>query len=1131
MNPILEDIKTIESEINKLHKEALGIIRHNEARSHMVQQDLNSLEENYNRSMSDIDALQRSYQNKISDNQNIISQIHQMIGMLPEKLVRRYTPQSVTCPTTVDIEYLGTLFENITTDTMSSAIKRFLKKDGNYKYEDMVRDFLRLSAEAESFLVSQISQLKNESIRAISIKRKYAEDEKNILQFRHDQLEQKLKEEEVRETRELVLRRNKFFETDLITCFHQRLSKYLCDCGCADSDWIDYNVKRERNYRLVLGNSVVPFITESESLQKKLIDSIPQYAREGCFDVPFVVDTQKPLKIYWQFLKNDKKNVAKQIQIILLRLVRSAPVDSFDIYFIDPCDRGSNLGILNAPFELNQKIGIYVRNSKDEIRDTLKELESYINEINAKIGTCSSVSQFNQQGQSNIKEKILVIYDFPEYFGTDDVEILKVIVNNARKCGVHILFATDKSLEDIKLIFKDYKVDWTFLENSWIKISTRYNKIYLTNGCSYKYCFEDLKACYKIFIDTYRKKYEEGLTVDNLFADILSYENSAQLKDATDGLRLPVMVRNAKGGGIYELNVGTSNSTHTLITGNTSSGKSTFLHMIISSIIMNYHPDDVELWLVDYGRVEFNIYYKNMPPHVRLISLEKSAEFTYSFLDFLKSYFSEREKLFGKVGVSNIKEYRMRFGQLSMPRVVLIIDEFHNMTQHVQASVEYRTILENALAEYRKFGLSCIFSNQTISGLQGLTEVAKLQIRNRIALSNELNEMKDTIAVSTDNYTDDILHKMERTAVGELWFKEWISRNDFMIRSFKGIYISELERKEILNKVINKNYTIKNDSKIIKINSSEREQIPLDKLQNYFIDQNFRAKFESFSLILGTPSTLDDFFILNIERKYNQNVLLIGRDLAIKRDIITSIILNLSIQKGFRIIIFADGTDPLFLQLKKDGCLRSKTCVVEIFDRISDICIALNKIISDVDKRLSQIQPTFIMWFGMRDIFDEFKVSPNKESISYYNSDKNTSIKTSISEADIEKAKNDPECVECAEELGITVEEMLQSLVSQAQDTQPGEMAYNAIDDTVRLFEKGSKLNIYNFVSLDSGFELEKLRGFRQELFCHKLVMNLSKEEFIELSVRQNDIILDEVSLLYTDGIKSLKFKPFIIKG
>ncbi len=52
------------------------------------------------------------------------------------------------------------------------------------------------------------------------------------------------------------------------------------------------------------------------------------------------------------------------------------------------------------------------------------------------------------------------------------------------------------------------------------------------------------------------------------------------------------------------------------------SGKSTLLHTLISSIIATMHPDDVELWLIDFKMVEFSRYIRFCPPHVRRVILQ-----------------------------------------------------------------------------------------------------------------------------------------------------------------------------------------------------------------------------------------------------------------------------------------------------------------------------------------------------------------------------------------------------------------------------------------------------------------------------------------------------------------------------
>ena len=55
--------------------------------------------------------------------------------------------------------------------------------------------------------------------------------------------------------------------------------------------------------------------------------------------------------------------------------------------------------------------------------------------------------------------------------------------------------------------------------------------------------------------------------------------------------------------------------------GASRSGKSTLLHTIIGGLMMNYHPDELELWLLDFKMLEFKKYAVHRAPHIKYILL------------------------------------------------------------------------------------------------------------------------------------------------------------------------------------------------------------------------------------------------------------------------------------------------------------------------------------------------------------------------------------------------------------------------------------------------------------------------------------------------------------------------------
>lgn len=96
---------------------------------------------------------------------------------------------------------------------------------------------------------------------------------------------------------------------------------------------------------------------------------------------------------------------------------------------------------------------------------------------------------------------------------------------------------------------------------------------------------------------------------------------------------------------LFHIHLEQALNAHGLICGGTGSGKSSLLHMLISSIVMNYTPEDVEIWLSDYKITEFYSYKTNTPPHIRFIGLSKTSDFSYAFLDKIIDEMNRRQTI------------------------------------------------------------------------------------------------------------------------------------------------------------------------------------------------------------------------------------------------------------------------------------------------------------------------------------------------------------------------------------------------------------------------------------------------------------------------------------------------------
>ncbi len=1186
---LLQDIQTIENKLKSLHQSYLDLKALESTHAQNLSAYKEKIDKDFQAAQLNIQNMQRVFQNSIEANKDFLAELTEMISQLPPKFAKDYTPGYAVCPSSVDMNRIRSFYEMVIEDTVESFNNRLFKRNGYYDWKQMTLDFMRMVEEAELCLQKDIQQLINELNRNTQKAQQTTNYEKQQNISAYHKLEQDQKQELALKLQKLQQERQAFLSSELVVGFDSRIASLSVDTGATEKDWLSYNAQRSMAPAIAFGNISCEIQAESVSLTSALKKSIKcfhplqgdsakskvnygvEYALpcnndkerqsrsqeqkawraagvqstkqndtkpKAEFFVPYTLSSFENFRLYYAYGAQQDSLVAGEIQSIILKKLRSYPTDSIHTYFIDPVSRGSNLGVLNASKNENDEIGILLYNSKDDIRDALTAIEKHIDETVSRLGKFSSVKEFNRNSKAPITESLLVIFNFPENFTQDTLETLNTIIKNSDKCGIDIIISSEYPAHYLSIADNASRFDWSaFIKEKWTYITRMGNHFMLSedghNYCNYKLC--EPPVAQRSFVQQYRKAYADSMKIDNKFSNIFNSTSQSEYKDATNGIALPVMIRNQKKGEICDFVIGTSSSTHTLITGSTSSGKSTFLHMIITSIIMNYHPDDVELWLIDYGRVEFKKYLEKTPPHMRFISLEKGEEFTYSFLSYLKDFFTKREKEFLNANVSDIKEYRKKFGKLSMPRVVVIVDEFHNMTQHVQQNYECRIMLENALAEYRKFGLSCIFSNQTITGLIGLTDTAKLQIKNRIALANEINEMKLTLAVSNDNYSkDNMIMRMERTSVGELWYKEWTSTSDFSIEQFKGIYINSEERDRVLDIITHKCSAPAIDKNIIKINSSERTHFPSIDIQEHIEKTGSNT---TVNLYLGSPVTIEKLFYFALEDKYKQNILMIGREthesVDLMKDIIVNMISSASIKSNVDFIVYADPRNDLFNALSSQNLLRSKTCSVKIYTDISEICYSIYELSKNIDSRTYAQHQTIILWLGLPDIYSEFEVSQNKGSVKWPTpvSDHNT---LKIDDRDIRKLVNDEVMQKNANDLGISVEDFLIMISGERNSVsaikERADFSYNAIEDMISIFAKGGKFGIHSFVALPNASEIRNMKPMDKDSFIHKILLSVPKDDYYELGIRNNNIELEEgQSALYTDGLLNKKFKPFYI--
>ena len=196
-----------------------------------------------------------------------------------------------------------------------------------------------------------------------------------------------------------------------------------------------------------------------------------------------------------------------------------------------------------------------------------------------------------------------------------------------------------------------------------------------------------------------------------------------------------------------------------LITGAVGQGKSNLLKVVIHSLAQRYSPEELELFLLDFK--EGVTLYPMAPtsaspdflPHARVLGLESDRDFGLAVLRHIEGEFLRRAKLFRPHGES-ISRYRAAVPDAHMPRIVLVIDEFHMLFEPNDKTAEAAALLLETIARRgRSYGVHLILASQTISGLAALMVREGgifAQFPIRLALKNAIQESFATLGAGND---------------------------------------------------------------------------------------------------------------------------------------------------------------------------------------------------------------------------------------------------------------------------------------------------------------------------------------------------------------------------------------------
>ena len=449
----------------------------------------------------------------------------------------------------------------------------------------------------------------------------------------------------------------------------------------------------------------------------------------------------------------NKMRVNNCLEQLAWRIALCLPPDQCEFLVFNggnPGDSFNSLIKLNKLlFKASEKVMFDANNE-----EFTKHLSQLYRELAERI-SCIRDAGLNNLYELNIREGVnarfkytfLFISDFARITEEQKRLIIKIVSSDCSMSGVFPFISWDMKagfekshvtpsdyslmLESMTLLFP--KADRYYFKNSGNDELMNRFVLGLDNGITNR---EQQKEWAEII----NKRLEKASVVSSDIRKQVLNTTSIWSKTSKHGLEIPIGdISSSKHMNLELCPQRDSTIVHGLIGGTTGSGKSTLLHDIIINSAWLYSPDELQFILLDFKSVEFGIY--SGLPHVRVLSTKSDREYGKNVLAYIVEEIEFRKKLFGRV--SSIEEYNDE--QHHVPRILVIIDEFHNLFVNEGAlgdlrdsniSSQINKHFNKILKEGRSFGIHLLLATQEAGGIQSIDSYLQ-QIKLRIVLKME----------------------------------------------------------------------------------------------------------------------------------------------------------------------------------------------------------------------------------------------------------------------------------------------------------------------------------------------------------------------------------------------------------
>lgn len=669
---------------------------------------------------------------------------------------------------------------------------------------------------------------------------------------------------------------------------HENMKEYWNLSTVYEPDYTSYSCSKRIPEHVYLGELSSEIMDQTTGQQEVAAFLLNQGKGVACQTgnkiigkIPYCMNLEDGISLFLNYSPSDRGLYQKHLQMLLLKLFMEIPAGKLEATMIDPLELGET-------FAMFAKLGAEESRIIDtKIWSQEKDISSSINLMRQKLETMTQA--YGNDKATRLKKeplRVLAITDFPNGFNQNALRDLQAIVRKSASYGVGVFIWANS--DEISKLEGEQQSVYNEIRQMLHVVTAQGNYLKLENAKYPDMALEldlmsEAKNNIPQIIDTIAAGIHNSQQKIELFEDMfedIDNPNTWFRESTIQELAIPIGIKGANT--IVKMIIGKKNGStahHALIAGPTGAGKSTLLHTIIMSTMLNYSPDEVQLYLVDFKEgVEFKPYTQYNFPSLKVVAIDSEREFGLNIMKELCKEMERRADLFSRDGYEEISDYR-KGRNVKVPKIVMIFDEvqelFRNTGKKDNINEECIACLGKLVTLGRAMGIHVVLACQDFKLVPSIQSLFT-SMAIRIAIRGSEGSAQSVLGDHNPG-----AKQLQDGAAGAAVFNDAGGVESANV-IFQVAYLDKGKRKEYLN-LLN---SLQNNGAFAelfpyktRVLLTNAEDDVFNVFNQFAVNKNTEAVYddaEKYALFLGEGFDLKRKFRIGMEPKQKCNLLIIG---------------------------------------------------------------------------------------------------------------------------------------------------------------------------------------------------------------------------------------------------------------